>query len=455
MFTSRSAIECYQDCNRYRYNQYFLGGKGVVLKQKSVPLVTGGAIHRGVEHLLNRVRIGQEPDIEVAVQEAVNQYIKDVEGIGFTGKGLQTDKQQWFTFNEQKALVEALVRAWYIVELPNLVKRFKILAVEREIQPIEIAPGIMFQSRVDAEFQEIETKDYFNYSLKSCKQWGEMMEASYKDDLQGLTEIWAVESDAARQSSAINNILNLIELFKDCQTYPHKNLDQISKYLATVKIDKRISGTRFCYLVKGTRKKPDYFSNDPDALMITYNPLIRGYKRITPSSVEYAHSWFYPNSENKSGKSAIGRGWEPFNVWEEMGVNEWMEMIPSIQTECEDPIRGQVVTPIEYSRNEGEIEEAMEEIVQQEIKVNSAVRALDGSWNSSILPFNIDTNSPTMISKFFMDSVFSHNRKHCHYHFGGTCEYYELCWSPEVKADPLASGLYQIREAHHEAERNQ
>jgi hypothetical protein len=404
-----------------------------------VPLVTGGAIHRGVEFCLNRTRIGQPVDIDTAVQEAVNQYVKDVEGVGFTGKGLQTDKQQWFTFNEQKALVEALVRAWYIVELPNLVKRFKILAVEREIQPIELAPGVMFQSRVDAEFQEIETGDYFNYSLKTCKGWNETMEASYKDDLQGITEIWAVEEDAKRINEAIDIAVDSTKFLNIVGRFPEKNLMQIAEYLGKKRIDKKISGTRFCYLVKGTRKKPDYFLNDPDALMITYNPLIRGYKNITPSSIEYAHSWFYPNNENKSGKSALGRGWEPFNVWEEMGVKEWMEMLPELQTECSNAIQQQVVTPIEYGRNEREIGEAIREITAQEENIWTALESLKFK----------DLDKQTML-----DSYFPHNRKHCHFHFGGTCEYYNLCWSPEVTENAVESGLYQIREAHHESERN-
>jgi len=406
--------------------------------------VTGSAVHRGVEHCLNRVRTGQDVDVNIAVQLAVEQYIKDVEGVGFSGKNLQTDRQQWFTFLEQKALTEALIRAWYKIELPNLVARYKVLAVERDIVPIEIAPGVMFQAKIDAEFQEVATGDYHNYSLKTCSQWNERMENSYRSDLQGITELWAVEEDARRQNAAVQSVCNNLALFKDCQTFPEKNLTAIEKYFATKKIDKLVSGVRFCFLVKGIRKKPDYFSNDPDALMITYNPLIRGYKRITPSSVEYAHSWFYPNPENKSGKSPLGRGWEPFNVWEAMGVKEWMEMIPTIQVECDDPIGQQVVTPIEYSRNEKEVEEAIKEITAQETRIEYAIHRM-----------KLQDEGRVGIPEDLLVNIFPHNRKHCHFHFGGSCEYLELCWNPEVTENPMGSGLYKIREPHHEGERNQ
>src|ERR1700693_2102913 len=215
LYTSRSEIETYQDCPRYRFNNYHLLGKGVVPVAKSIPLVTGSAVHRGVEHLLNRVRIGQEVDIEVAVQLAVEQYRKDCEATGFRGKGVDTDRQQLFTFEEQKALTEALIRAWAIVELPNIVARYKVVAVEREIEPLDLASEVKFMARVDAEFQEVGSGDYFNYSLKTMKTWNERSENSYKSDLQGVTEIWAVEEDAKRADNTIDGIIaNLEELTK-------------------------------------------------------------------------------------------------------------------------------------------------------------------------------------------------------------------------------------------------
>src|ERR1700690_4146783 len=109
IYTSRSMVESYAECNRYRYNQSFLLEKGLVRTQKSVPLVTGSAVHRGVEHLANRLRIGEAPDVDTAVLLAVKQYTEDVGTAGFSGKTMQNNKQQWFTFCEQKALTEALI----------------------------------------------------------------------------------------------------------------------------------------------------------------------------------------------------------------------------------------------------------------------------------------------------------------------------------------------------------
>ena len=137
---------------------------------QSVPLVTGSAVHKGVEHLMNQVRIGTPPDVEVAVQLATWEYSNSCEKAGFRGKGTTTDRQQLYTFEEQKALVEGLIRAWYLRELPWIIKGYKVIAVEREIEPIEIVPGVLWQTRVDAELQDLESKDYYNYSLKTAKE---------------------------------------------------------------------------------------------------------------------------------------------------------------------------------------------------------------------------------------------------------------------------------------------
>lgn len=441
MFTSRSAVEAYQDCPRYRYNCYHYGGKGLVPKANSVPLVTGSAVHRGIEHLANRLRIGQEPNVDTAVGLAVEQYEKDCSDAGFSGKGLSTERQQWFTFNEQRALTEALIRAWAIVEMPQLQQRFKIVAVEREVMPLHLAPNVTFMAKVDIELQEIASGDYYNYSLKTAKQWTERMEESYKNDLQGITETWAVEEESRQLKEVWDRLIVDVETVMGSQQLPGKNLVAIETYLKNNrKVAKILSGIRFCFLIKGQRKKPEYNSTDPNALFITYNPLIRGYKNIGPASINYAHSWFYPNPENKTGKSILGKGWEPFNVWEsDISIKDWINYIASgqVQPECGEILKEYVVTPTEYFRNPEEIRVGLQEVIAQERWIERALSS-----------FTTETTESTMADRF------RHHRKCCEFMYGEQCSYKSLCWSPEVASDPLGSGLYQVRVPHHETERN-
>jgi len=444
VFTSRSAVESYQDCPRYRYNQFFLMGKGVVAKAKSIPLVTGSAIHRGVEHLMCRIRLVDginEADVTAAVHLAVKEYVQvcEAEGFRFSGKGTETDKQQWFTFGEQKALIEALIRVWALVEAPIIIERYKVVHVERDIEPLEIAPDIWFQAKVDAEMVEKSTGAVHNYSLKSMKQWDDRSENSYRSDLQGVTEIWAVDSDAVRRQGLVNKALHELDELSKAFPAQQANFGKVHDYLKMFKPSgKQVSAVRFCVLIKGARYAEN--RDDPNALLVTHNSLIRGYKNVTPSGIAYAHSMYFPNPTNKSGKGRLGVGWVPFNVWEEMGVDEWIRMLAagSIQPECGDVLPKYVFSPLEYYRSDAEIDLAMEEIIWQEERIQASVLAIK--------------NEPEFAAQE-LASTFPHVRKHCEFHFGGPCEYKELCWNPAVANDPIGSELYQIRMPHHEAER--
>src|ERR1700693_2300210 len=236
------------------------------------------------------------------------------------------------------------------------------------------------------------------------KTWNERSEDSYKSDLQGVTEMWAVEEDAKRADNSIDGIIaNLEELTKG-----RLDVDKainIAAYLTKKKLGKKVSGTRFCILIKGERKKPDYYGNDPEALYITYSPLIRGYKNVGTTEVSYAFSWFYPNPSNKSGKSILGKGWETFNVWEsDISVKQWVEALAEgkIQPECPNPVKGSVVTPVEYFRSEEEIETAISEIREQELRIHISLELIDSA--------KLD-DSQWMITNQ-TNAVFPHIRKH-------------------------------------------
>jgi hypothetical protein len=444
-YTSRSAAEAYQQCPRLRYNTYHHSGVGLVPRTSSVPLVTGSAIHRGVEHLANRLRLGEEPSVETAVGLAVQQYESDVSDAGFSGNGLKTERQQWFTYQEQRALTEALIRAWAIIELPNIRARYKVLAVEREVNPIELVPGVMFQAKVDMELQEVASGDLFNYSLKSCNQWNERSESAYKADLQGITETWAVEEESKQQCEKWNTLSEITEELIEGSQFPASNLQKILAYYKSIKpVAKKLMGVRFCFLVKGVRKKPEYNSEDPNALYVTYNPLIRGYKNFTPGGINYAHSWFYPNPENKSGKGILGKGWEPFNVWEsDISIKDWINGIVAgqLQPECGNVIGNHVITPTEYFRNDEDIRVGMEEVKHQEWMIDVGLKQIEEFSGSHGL------------EGAGLNKMFPHWRKSCEFMYGGQCSYHALCWKPEVTADPIGSGLYQIRTPHHEAEK--
>ncbi len=431
--TSRSAIERGQRCNRARFLEHHYDGIGIRPSLRNVPLVTGTAIHKGVEVLTTAAKKKLPEDMEglidEAVLEAIKAYKEEVGNRGFSGKGVDTDERQEFTLNEQIALTEALVRAWALRELPILVKRFKILEVEREENEWLIPGSIVMQGRVDAILKERENGDIYCYSLKSTREWNDRVEKSYGVDLQGITETWITEERLKRESK---KILKLIEDLKATEGVRKKSA--IIEILENSLPQTRISGVKFCFLVKGARYEDKDSQGRGTGQYRTHSPLIRGYRNIGPNDVKYAFSWFYPNSSNKSGKGALGKGWEGINAWEiKGGIKKWIEMLDNgeIQPECGDVIKASVVTPTEYFRNQKEIDDTLDELVASEVE-----------WFNKLDNFNDD--------RFNINKLFPKNRQSCFYPYD--CDYERICHKGLDIDEALEDGSFEYRVPHHELE---
>ena len=455
-YTSRSAIESRQDCPRKRYLNYHYDGIGIVPANRSIPLTTGICTHSGVELMVREAKGNTkvkfegkslEDLIDTAVSVAIEKYNTLLKDTGFTGT---LEKEQEFVKNEQIALTEALVRSWGMKEFPLIIKDYKILEVETELSDywyvdptlqelfgVDGRNTILFQGKADII---LETKDQYKdiliYSLKTIKDFAWYVEKSYKRDLQGITETYLTNRLLAERNIAIDNAITNSPIF----------LPELSEYLKKKKTNSNCSGVKFCYLVKGNRKESDF---EPGHF-ITYNPLIRGYKKITGNGIEWAHSWFFPNPENKSGKSILGKGWEPFNVWEsehwDFSVKKWMMAIErgEIQVNCPDPIKGCVVTPVEVRRDSKEIEEDIKILREEEIEY---FKKLSNIPNPSL---------DTFVGKY----IFGKTRRRCDY--PTPCDYLPVCYGEDsngnvldnqlVMIDPIGSGIYEKRKPHHKGE---
>lgn len=450
-YTSRSQIEDYQKCPRLRYWRQFYKGKGITPSRKSIPLSTGSCIHAGVEYLFGWAKHEQgsgtsslewETAIENAVTAGKKLYYELVFDSGFmTGNGTLNDINQRYTYNEQVALTEALIRAWAMKELPYIIREYEIVGTEKEITVNLPGTDIVFQARVDAELKHRGDGSYYNYSLKTAKMWNERSDKSYRKDLQGLTEIWAVENEREGLNGFTEGIIHSLEQLRSKNYILQQNVNQITNFLNT-KLPTRnkvVDAVKFCFLIKGYRRESGkdfgyYSEGDKSGRYVTYNPLIRGYKNITTTGVSYAHSYKFLNSNNKSGMGALGKGWEPFNVWEDAGVGGvrgWIEMLEkqTIQPECGDIIKSLVITPISYDRNKIEVDSAIGQITNQEKIIFDWIQG--DMWE--------------------LDKLFPQYRHSCHW--PSDCEMLDACWKPEVNSDPVGSGLYQIRTPHHQAEK--
>lgn len=456
-YTSRSAIETYWQCPRKRYLQYFYDGIGIVPSGRSIPLTTGTCVHKGIEHMakwlkrkganfVEQIKKESEPIIEEAVEIGRQQYLDELTEKKFHGKGVTTDAQQEFTKGEQLAITEALIRAWGMRELPNLHQRFQVFEVEKEIA-VPLTSDITLESRCDILLKERLNKDIYCYSLKTTKDYSRWIERGYKDDLQGLLEMYAAEIYLRERNERHRNGLAYLESMLKGET-----IDQIKKMLSSKIVADTPMAVKFCFLVKGKREEVKENGEGTGGYRTT-NSLIRGYRKFSTTGVEYAHSMFFPNSQNASGIGRLGKGWESFNIWTDEGervggVKGWMGMldakvkdhssdmwVPEIQPECGDIISKYVVTPVENFRDERDILDRVEQVQHQE----EMIIVTNG------LPMNFWPQHTTS----------------CHY--PDECEYIPICHlrepytdkpvSLEVRDNPIKSGYYERRRPHHQLER--
>lgn len=477
LYSSTSATTTYQNCPRKRYYNYHHLDTGIVPTQGSIPLATGIHVHGAIELIL--LSIQKHPEImtiegklshlvDGAIESLLNQYKSEAkEGLSegtLLGGDVDT---QWLNYviAEQSALIEAMIRIWVVKELPRLLARFTIWSVEQEIAR-EIAPDIHYMTRCDAILQERDTKDLYLYSLKTIKALDSRAERSYRKDLQTVNDVvgveWMLRERTAKLLPAIAALQQLEEF------------DKIRHYLDS-KVIERVAGTVFCFLLKGGRVK--YDSSDPadweheqveekNERYITNSPLIRGWRRskltmigdadsgFASEAYEYAHSNKRIEPRNKSGfgKLSSKDGWEKFEVWEtEGGVKAWVELLASgsVQPELGDFLSSVVVTPTEYLRYEDELNRRSLHVRSIETMVQIGMEAVE-----------VDLAEGVTTDGAAVDRWFPQNTSHCHY--PTPCNYLPLCWgedwkgsmvSEEVRIDPVGSGWFTNRVAHHEAER--
>lgn len=433
IFFSRSAIETMDKCPVKWYWEYAYEGKGIRPEYTSIPLTTGTAVHKGVGYLLNCLQIGQVLDAErvlAAVQVAKDEYEKIVKS---QYKGVESNYGNEYTFIEQSNLTAALVILWALSEGKEIVRDYEIVEVERE-ERFRILPSnecrpynVDFEARADAILKSKRAKnDYLVYSLKTAKRFYDSQRESLKHDLQGITETLAVRNRWQEEDTNKSALLDHARL----AGFSKKHLEALETVCKN-NSGKSLIGVRYCVLVKGDYKEPWEGAD----FRVTHNPLIRGYKKIDVAEKFYAHSWYFPNPNNKSGKGALGKGWEPFRVWEEFELADWISgcWLGEIQPQAKQEIE-KLVQTFEVYRNREELETTKQELVTRLDRPEVGLAKL-GKINPSELPF-----------------FFEKRRASCHYYPGeaNACEYIPICHQGRT---PEVGNGWEWREPHHEGEK--
>lgn len=486
-YTSRSAVLDYQACPRLRLlgwelykgkgfvecegcgNAYALDGEfaaefgmvsecafcgspmrvltahvgGLAPKRKSIYLVVGEAVHVGLEHMLRRACAPdgyiQETQTTVRISpqvldDSAAAALQCVDGYGPQGVNLHGCPPEWqdWKFQEQRAMVEGLVRAFGLAVLPTLLERYRVLEVEQECQmPLdggggsgegggEVAGGLVFQARIDALLEERDTGDLHILSFKTAKEWSKQSAMQFRRDMQGLTEAMTWEAQHGQPSAE------------------HPG-------------GRRIEMTQMLILLKG-KEYEDKWAGAPGK-WVHYSPLTRAYRLAIPGIVpefdssKWAWSYDVPKTYvrgDRKGETYMGtleKDWKPTSTWDNYpgGMKAWVEDLyrGKWQPEMGDPFAKSFVMPEPWSRAQQEMEDMREQLVAQELEVVEDVR-----YYQDLILWGVDDPDPV---RSFLNRKFRQHRASCS-RYGGMCWAEGICFGGSGGGGDAGAPFFPVEE---------
>lgn len=350
----------------------------MALRKRPIPLAFGTGVHTGLQCLL------ETGDIEQAVTVGHKEFSEEAQTRGLE---LQPNEDSLFVYNEQRHLLEALLRAWFLVRWPKFQEEYEILDVELE-ELWRLAENKGFMARADGVLRSRADGSLYILSFKTAKSFDRKIESMGRSDIQGISELVAVEG----------------------------------------RLGERVQGIQMEYLVKGSRNEYPKGSG----LYRTYSPLVHPW--IGPQG-RMAWSWSWSDLD---GNHTLGGKYRQVNIWEQMSIKGWIENLASgqVQPEAGSCLGNYIQSPLPYNRNRGEIDSW---------KIQAEVEA-DEMQNKSQIVEEMRKNEDLAAFSYALDRNFIQRRHSCE--FPTKCPMYDICFGsagPEPEEDPR----FTWREPHH------
>ena len=443
LYSSQSATSCYQECpRRYLFN-YRLYGTGIVPNFNSVPLLQGNVVHRGVQEIaISHIQRKGIVDINQVVEIVKEQYRVEVSKYPLANI---KDEYQQSVFYEQLALAEALTRLWYLMEWPKILEFYNIIAIEQEI--LFPLGDVQYQVRPDLILQDKRNGAIVNYSLKTTKMYNDRTQKALGCQLQVSTEPYGTSIWLDQMKHNLIEVReNLSALLSLSPTTIAATINYLNKFS---NLPSHSSTTRFCFLIKGNWEEENKGKGD----WYTNSNLIYGYRKFTPSGIEYAPEFWFSNPTNPSGKGRLGKGWEKFKTWENndvqedtdiRGVKGWIDWLWQFHKET---LEKYIVSEPEIYVNPKLQQSRVKQVEVLEDQARLGIKILSEQ----------DLNSDKLNEA--VDCLFPMNTGSCF--FPSPCDYLTICpngndkYREHIANDPLNEeyGAYRKRESHHEPER--
>lgn len=392
-------------------------------------------------------------------------------------------------WEEQSRLVEGLVRAYSRRRLAILLAEFEVLEVEREgswtlhsdliteTEAVErgmsiynvFAPGyepreIMFMSRPDALLRSRADNSLYLLSYKTAASWDHRKEKDAQHDMQGLSEGVEVE----RRLGEWWRVLHWYKSSPETATAREDKIaseipTNIGHYLISLPEPPRIVGIRYEYILKGERWRDKELSTKFGFdCRSQKSHLIRCYYNAKSSQTNW--SWDFIKDDGSEGKLAW-QNWKASLLT--MPVKEWIDMLDAAEMamsaydstvgmeprelgyKCpaqasgytkSHPLDEIFIPPITVYRSEDDLRDWLEQTESQERGVAEAV--------AQVREAGADQDA----KRSRLNVLFPQTRRSCEY--PSQCAYVPVCYGGEdIRANPMSSGLYQLRSANHPQER--
>lgn len=456
--TSRTHAQDYLNCKRFRFYRTLYRGTGLGPVRSSIPLVVGSSVHAAIECILQHTMDGHctgncTQSVDYAVEQGLKYYDDEC-----ARRELQIDagEELPFVMQEQRAMIEAIVRGWIAFILPQLLAEYNVVGIEREdtfklgewkspcprchgtqryyvedagdgLPDSKICYGqcklgyvdndLWWQSRADIDLQSKRTGELYVASIKNLKEWKRIQEVRSAIDMQGHSETYAAEQARQTPYAGIQMIINVKGQYKKPWSFD----DQVESGPRTYQ-----SFLVHPWMKQGITSDGDSFAwNDKYSCI---EPHVMGGGKKCPG---------YKNHK-------LGKEWSKVNIWEVMTIKEWIALLASGTVQGsqlgESPFNHIMILPAPHSRNKSAIDSWLRQVRVQEVQV-----AQDGEVVNAL-----DEGSPEYIEQ--LDARFPMNTDFClRFSENYKCDLYSVCH--EGVSLPLDSGLYQIRSPHHELEK--
>lgn len=457
-FTSRTAILTYKVCPYKRFIGFELDESGYSSEKSSLDLTIGIVVHRGIQHLLDHCRVHhptgeglKEECIDAAVKLAYDVWKETLSKHSLWLHAGEEERLDWI-IAEQECLFEGLIRAFALKRLPSLLAEYEILEVEREEIYNSFSPLVVFLGKLDGLLLRRTDKRIIVLSLKTANQFAAVTTRDILHDMQGVSEQVIVQDRLQRWWEIIQRSGRIIDF-----TGETSDEYKLISLLQEMKTPPEVFGVQYEFLLKGQRRQDNYndpyspymqksflchpYSTDPVQQIFVGRMRDQGLPSVNPS--QYKWSW---------GKGKQPKGWNKIDIWNDVGIKTWIEMLHTgqVQPELGHPFDVQIddngkisggvlYTPDLIVRGQQEMEEWKVSTRHQEEIIVQNLEKLE--------TYNEPEELQQAIWRYFPKNTLS-----CHDFYGKDCHLVKHCHEMDT-VEALIDGGYLIRrKSHHEAE---